>query len=224
VAFIARRRQDEQMAFDQITQGNSGPTGGNTNSPGLTFDEANNLLSTVGKNFTEALLQAALLSLGPQTALTDVTTAQDLISTTLAGALLNRTLRRMRVRGKGIYTSAGTTTPTMTIALVLGGTTVVTITTAALSSTASANMPFKFDFEVVTITTGSAGAIEAHGEVDANISADTPAAAAAVYLDTNDAETTAFNLTPALTLAVTVAASAELTSVQLRDAVIEMLA
>lgn len=209
--------------FDVITNGNSGPTGGQTSAPGTSFDQVNNLLSTVGNARTETLLMAAIEALGPQTALTAITVAQDLISFTLPSWLLNRTLRRMRIRGRGIYTSPGTTTPVITLALSLGGTGVCSIASAALSSTASANMPFAFEFEVVSIVTGAAGAIEVHGKMQMNITANTPAAAAATYLDANDAETTAFSLEEELALLVTVAANSAISSLQLRDAVIEML-
>jgi hypothetical protein len=212
--------------FDQITAGPSGPSGGNLSSPGLILDRTNNVVLSVGDSRTESALQCVLVGLGPQTALTTITTAQNLINQNLGAWLLNRTGRRLRVRGNGIYTSEGTSAPVLTIALALGGTSLVSIATAAASTTLSTNMPFSFDFEVVTITPGAAAAaeLEAHGAVIANISANTPAAAAVAYVDTNYAEIANINLESVLALTVSIAASAAITSAQLRNAAIELLA
>lgn len=212
--------------FDFITQGPSGPSGGNLSAPGLGLDETNNILVSVGSGFQERSPQTIILGLGPQTALETITTAQNLINENLSSYLLNRTGRRLRVRGNGIYTSEGTSTPTLTFELALGGTSVVSITTADASATASTDMPFAFDFEVLVVTPGNAAdsSIEAHGKVACNITANTPAAAVATYLDTNTAAVTDINLESELALTVSIAASAEITSAQLRNAAIEVLA
>lgn len=213
------------MSFELITSGPSNSSGQNPQATpnGLAFDKQNNLLATVGIAGLEQLCEAIIQSLQEQTALTAITAAQNLISLNLNSYLLNRTNRNVRIRGRGIYTSPGTTTPTITLAVVLGSTSLVSITTAGISSTASTNMPFAFDFNLSVATPGgSAAQIEAHGEVKANISANTPAAAAAVYLDTNTAVVGSLNLQQALTLNVTIAASSTVTSAQLLSAQIEL--
>ena len=84
-------------------------------------------------------------------------------------------------------------------------------------------MPFSFDFSLSVAAGGaSAATIEAHGEVKINITANTPAAAAATYLDGNTAVIGSLNLEQALTLAVTIAASLTVTSAQLLFATIEV--
>lgn len=212
--------------FETITSGPSNSTGQNPQAApnGMAFDKLNNLLATVGVAAVEQLLHATILTLQEQTALTAVTTAQNLISQALTSWLLNRVGRNLKVKGRGIYTSPGTTAPQLTIALTLGGTSMVSIQTAALSTTASTGMPFEFEFTLSTAVAGggTAASIEAHGEVKCNISANTPAAAAAVYLDANSAVVGSLNLEQALTLDVTIAASLVVTSVQLLFATIEV--
>jgi hypothetical protein len=208
--------------FAQITNGPT-PNATCTSRPGLYFDQANNIVASCGKSSSLQTHQTALLAIPAQTALTSVTTAQNLFSLSLGAGLQNILPRTLQICGAGVYTSPGTTAPTLTLAATEGGITPVTITTAALSTTASSNMPFNFCFWVETASTGSSGTLEAHGNVNANISANTPAAAATVYNDTNHAVSSAINLTAANTLAVTVAASSTLTSVQLRYATVEVI-
>src|SRR5215472_15930447 len=209
------------MGADRITQGPS-ITGTNAyDSQALVLDVTNNILETSGTNRTMQAARTALIVLGAQTALSTVTTAQNLISKTLNAGVLNKALRTLLIQGSVIYTSSGTTTPTITIAVTLGGVSLCSITTAAVSSTASTNMPVQFEFQLQTATTGSSGTIESHGYVYANISANTPAAASGIYCDTNTAVSSSDNLASALALAVTVAASSTITSVQLRQASVE---
>jgi hypothetical protein len=211
------------MAFDQVTLGPSGTSGGNQNAPGITLDQQNNIAATIGQSRTESVLQTALAVIQAQTALTNITTAQNLFSKALNAWLLNRVGRTLLITAQLIYTSPGTTTPTITIALTLGGVTLCTITTAAISSTASTNMPVYVQFYATVVTTGATATLEVHGQVTANISANTPAAAAATYVDTNTAVSSAVNVTTALTLLLTIAASSALTSAQLRFATIEVV-
>jgi hypothetical protein len=208
--------------FETLTQGPSNATGQNGNAPGLALDSKNGLLAAIGAG-GEQLLTAAILTLQEQTALTTITTAQNLISQALNSWLLNRVNRTLRIRGRGIYTSPGTTAPVLTFALNLGATNLVSITAAALSTTASTNMPFSFEFSLsVAAAGGSAATIEAHGEVKLNITANTPAAAVASYLDGNTAVIGSLNLQQALTLALTIASTLSLTSMQLLFAQIEV--
>lgn len=211
------------MGADRIT---TGPQAAGTNpadTEALVLDVQNNILETSGNSRTMAACRTALSVLGAQTALTTVTTAQNLILLTLSAGVLNKLLRTINVSGTLIYTTPGTTTPTLTIALLINGVSVCSITTAALSGTASANMPVQFSFSASTASTGSAGTIEAHGSLNANISANTPAAAAANYLDNNVAVSSAVNLVSAGSLKVQVSANSAISSIQLRQAAVEVI-
>ena len=207
--------------FAKIIQGPPGTT--ETSPQALVLDRQNNVVYSVGDSQATSVLETAIFESIAQTALANVTTAQNLFSKALNKGLLNYQNRIIEISGYLIYTTPGTTTPTLTIAVTLGGTTMVSITTAALSATASTNMPVNFWFTIMTATTGASGTIEAHGMVNANISANTPAAAVASYSDTNSAVSSAINLTSALTLNVTVAASSSVTSVQLRQLAVEVI-
>lgn len=212
------------MSFEAITSGPSNATGQNPAAApnGLALDSQNNLLASIGKSATEQLLSAVILTLQEQTALATITTAQNLISQALNAWLLNRVGRNLRIRGRGIYTSPGTTAPVLSFALNLGASALVTITAAALSTTASTNMPFEFDFLLSVAAAGaSAASIEAHGKLALNITANTPGAAVATYLDTNTAVIGSLDLETAQTLTVTIASTLTLTSMQLLHATIE---
>ena len=210
------------MGADRIAQGPQASGLNPNDTEALVLDVANNILETSGNNHQMAACQTAIAVLGPQTALVTITTAQNLISKLLNAGVLNKLNRTLYIQGSLIYTSPGTTTPTITIAVTLGGVTLCTITTAAISATASANMPIQFYFYLTTTATGASGTIESHGGVSANITANTPAAAIATYLDTNTAASSAVNLNAAQTLNVTIAASSAITSAQLRLASIEV--
>jgi len=213
------------MGVDRIS---AGPTIDGLNhydSPGtLVLDATNDILETVGNTRIQSADRTCLFfPLGSQTALSNVTTAQNLISKTLAAGCMNKITRTLIIRGSVIYTSPGGSTPTMTFAVTLGGVALVSITTGAINTTASTNMPVQFEFTIQTASTGSAGTIESHGRVEANLTANTPAAAPTPALDTNTAVSAAVNLTTALALLVTVAASGTVTAVQLKLATIEVV-
>ena len=170
--------------FAQITNGPNSSTACPFG-PGLYFDQLNAVLSNCGTARVEQTNQTALCTLGPQTPVTTVTTAQTLGSCVLNANIQNVPNRTIRACGYGIYTSPGSATPTMTLQLTQAGMTEVAITTAALNTNASTNMPFDFCFNLTTVGLGSAGTIEAHGKLNINISNNTPAAAEAAYGDTN---------------------------------------
>lgn len=208
--------------FNGITNGPSTNTSCQA-APGLYFDLQDSVLAACGKSHVLVTHQIALLTSSATTAVTTVTTAQSMATLALGASLQNVAGRTVRVCGAGIYTSPGTTTPTMTIQLTEGGITPVAITTAALSATASTSLPFSFCFVMTTVATGATGTLEAHGILNANISANTAAAAVATYADTNTAVSSTLDLTAANTLAVQVAASSALTSVQLRQLTVELI-
>jgi hypothetical protein len=162
---------------------------------------------------------ATLQLTGAQTALTTITTAQTMDSFSLPAGLMNSTSRTLQVCFAGVYTSPGTTAPTLTFALKIGSSvTPISITSAALSTTASTNMPFQGCFDVKTAAIGATGNDEAHGYADVNISANTPAAAVARYLDTNTAVSSNYDHTVANTAVLSIGASLTVTSAQLRYA------
>ena len=208
--------------FAQITQAPPVPSGQNTNQQALIFDRKSNIVESVGDAGIAAALQTALFIQTAQTALTAITTAQNFFNKTLAAGVLNKLNRTIQITGSFIYTTPGTTAPVMTITLVLGGVTLCAITAAALSTTASSNMPVQFSFTFNVVSTGASGTIESHGFVNANISANTPAAAANTYNDTNTAVSSAVNLTSALALQVQISSTLAITSAQLRQLSIEI--
>lgn len=191
--------------------------------PALYFDQANSVESTCGNTHVLSANQKAMATFNATTAVTSVTTAQSLATLALNGSMQNVVGRTLRLCGYGIYTSPGTTTPTITLQVTEGGITPVAITTAAVSSTASTNMPFNFCFDITTASTGATGTLEAHGALALNITANTPAAAEATYQDTNTAVSSSINLLAANTIAIQVAASSTITSVQLRQLTIELV-
>lgn len=193
----------------------------------ITVDIQNGDLYVSGNGRTFHALRKVIQTLQAQTALTAITTAQNLLSLTFnnKGRLLF-TNRTVKVTLWLIYNSTSANVAALTFALSLGGVALCSIPTAATNTAASTGLPVKveFEFSVAALTTGgTAATIESHGRVDANISANTPAAAVATYLDTNTAVSSAVNLTTALTMLVTVAASAAVPSMQVRMARVELL-
>jgi len=206
--------------FAQITQGPATATGNNTNKQALIFDRQNNIVDSVGDAGLAASLRAPLLVLPAQTALATITTAQNLVSKSLNAGVLNKLNRTIEIYGQIILTLTGT--PTVTIAVTLGGVALVSITTAAFTTGGATNVPANFVFVLTTASTGSAGTMEAHGAVNANVSSSTTGPTAQ-YLDQVVAVSSAVNLTTALTLNVTIAASATVTSAQLRQFILEVV-
>jgi len=213
------------MGVDRISQGPAIDGLAHFDSSGsVVLDQTNGILECVPNNRVMSADRTCLFfPLGSQTALVTITTAQNLINKTLNAGVLNKITRTMIIRGSLIYTSPGGSTPTITLAVTLGGVALCSITTGAINTTASTNMPIQFEFTIQTASTGSAGTIESHGRVDANLTANTPAAAPTPALDTNTAVSSAVNLTTALALLVTIAASSTVTSAQLKLATIEVV-
>jgi hypothetical protein len=211
------------MSFDLITTGPVSATGSAPQAApnGLILDQQNNIMSSVGKSGVAQAAQNALAIIQAQTALATITAAQALFTQALNAYFLNLKGRTLQITGFGVYTTpAGT--PTMTIALTLGGVAICSITTAATAGSGT-NIPFQFQFTLSTATAGAAGTIESHGSLTVGITA-VAAAAVVDYVDTNIAVSAAFNLTAALALAVTIAGSTTITSAQLRLATIEVTA
>lgn len=212
------------MGADRIQAGPISSVGTNPyDLQAIVQDTQNNTLSISGSSRRLAILRSSVIALSAQTALSAITTAQNLISQAFAPGALNVVGRRVRVKVTLIYSTTATNVATLSFALVLGGVTLCTITTAATNTAASTNLPVTVEFEFTVVSVGAAATIESHGTVNANIGT-AAAAAIATYLDTNTAVSAAVNLIASATLAVTIAASAAVPSAQVRDAVIEYVA
>lgn len=208
------------MSFSQITSGPATATGNNTNKQSLIFDKASAIAEAVGDAGVAQALMTALKVLQAQTALTVITTAQNLVSQALNAGVLNKLGRTLRVRGVAIFTTVQTSF-TVTIALKLGATTLLTITTPTITNAQTAAQ-LAFDFQLSIASTGATGTIESHGEIAVQ-GGSSVGVAVPRYRDQNVAVSSAVNLTTALTAAVTIAASAAMDSAQLRNATIEVV-
>ena len=211
------------MGADRITQGQS-PSDPYDSPGAIVVDAVSGLLQTVTNNRALVAAQQAIAAVGAQTAVTAITAAKNLFSTTLPTGLLNEVGRTVAVDGWGIYSSAGGTTPTISIALVLAGVTLCIITSSPINTAANTNLPFQVSFQFTVITAGSAGTIECHGNLIINLSANSQAAAPTQFADTNTGVSGAVNLTTADTLTVTIAASSAVSSAQLRLGSVSILA
>jgi hypothetical protein len=190
---------------------------------GIVLDQANSAMYVFGASRTPNLLRSALKVLGIQTALTAITTAQNLLTYAFGAGALNIVGRTVVVKGSAIYSTTSANVATITIALTLGGVTLCTITTAATNTAASANLPIQFEFTCVVTATGASGTFISTGSVKADIGT-AAASAIAEYLATNTAVSSGVNLLTAETLAVTIAASAAVPSATLLNATVELAA
>jgi hypothetical protein len=210
------------MGADRIEQGVLSKTV--IDSPGsILVDPISGGLAVVTKALTLALAQSTLLALGAQTALTTITTAQTLFTFAVPAGLFNKVGRTFRVTIVGIYTSAGGSTPTITIALKLGSVTLCTITTSAIDTAANTNLQWRADFLCTVVTIGTGATIEAHGSISFNLSANTAGAALSTFGDQNVAPSSAVDLTIAENLVATIAASGAVSSAQVRSATVVLV-
>lgn len=189
---------------------------------GLILDQNAGNLYVFGATRTPRLLTPAALALGPQTALTAITTAQTLLSSAIAAGAMNRVGATLLVQGSLIYSTTVGNVATISLAVTLGGVTLATITTAATNTAASTNLPINFSFTLTTVSIGASGTLIAVGNVNANIGT-TAAAATANYASTNTAASSAVNLVTAETLTVTIAASAAVPSATLLSATVQQV-
>jgi len=193
-------------------------------SPGsILVDPVSGGLAVVTKALNLALAQSTLLALGAQTALTTITTAQTLFTFPVPAGLFNKVGRTFRVTIVGIYSSAGGSTPTITIALKLGSVTLCTITTSAIDTAANTNLQWRADFLCTVVTIGATATIEAHGSISFNLSANTAGAALSTFGDQNVAPSSAVDLTIAENLVATIAASGAVSSAQVRSATVVLV-
>jgi len=204
-------------AFAKTTFGPPAPGTTDTNKGALIADVQEGVIEMVDTSGNTHGLESTQTLLQAQTALATITTAQTLFTIAFLAGALNKTNRALRISGTIIFTvSAGT--PTTTIAIKLGTVTLFTITTAALA--ASTGGQLKFEVLISVAATGSSGTLEAHGSVKAQLSTSL-GTAIAEYLDQNTAVTSAVNLTAALNLVASIAASTTMASAQLRQGLVE---
>lgn len=190
---------------------------------GLILDKKNNNLYIFGDSRTPQLLAGGGTVVGPQTALTAITTAQTLLSKTFAAGALNYVGATVQVSGSLIYSTTTANVATITLAVLLGAVSLASITTAATNTTASTNLPINFSFTLTVVSIGAAGTLVAVGNVNANIGT-TAAAATANYASTNTGVSSAVNLLIAEILTVTIAASAAIPSATLLSATVQQIA
>lgn len=209
------------MGADRITSGST--AGSQFDSPGaLVADQVTGLLGVMTQSRNLAIASSRLANVPQQTALTAITTAQNLFTQSIPGGAFNVVGRTFRVRGTLIYSTTATNVAALTIALKLGSVTLVTITTGATNTAASTNLQIQFDFLCTVVTAGTTATINAHGRLDANIGTAT-SGSVTTYFDNNTAPSSAIDLTQAQILAVTIAASAAVPSAQLLTASIDVV-
>lgn len=209
------------MGADRIQ---SGAVSDPFDSPGsLVADPQSGGLSVVTKTNSLQLSQTALLALLSQTALTNISTAQNLFSQSIPGGQFNKVGRTFLVSIFGIYSFAGGSTPTITLALKLGSVTLFTITSSAINTAASTNLQFQLSVQCTVAAIGASATIESHGSLTINLSANTPGAALSAFADQNTAVSGAIDLTQAQNLVATIACSGTLSSAQLRSATVELV-
>lgn len=210
--------------FAKISQGPPSTSGSVTSPQGLFLDRTNNITGSSGDGNDYNAHQTSLQVSTAQTPLTNVTAAQTLYTFPSTSTLLNLLGRSICLSGFGIYTFAGGSTPNLTFTLKYGSTTLATIVSGPLNTTASTNMPFNFEFVFTVAATGSAGSAEVHGQLNINLTANTPAGALSSFSDINAAAITALNLTTAQNFTLTVASGNSVSSIQLRQATFELVA
>lgn len=165
----------------------------------------------------------SLAEFGPQTALTNVTTAQTMFTFTPGAAFMNIQNRILRICGEAMF-SNGVTTPAITVSVKIGASiTPVSVTTAS-NANSNTNAPLNFCFSVMTTTTGSSGADEAHGWVsDATAGVWASGTAVSTYVDGNTAASSTYDHTAANAIAIQIASTAALTSVTPRWVTMELV-
>jgi hypothetical protein len=132
------------MGVDRISNGQINNTGLDlTDSAGtIIFDAANGVLDLVMNSKQRQTMETNLANWNNQIALATITTAQQLLAYPFAGGLLNSPNRRVKLEYEGIFTSPGSATPTLTIALLMGGKATLQIkvvTIPAVGSTLNVN-------------------------------------------------------------------------------------
>lgn len=160
-------------------------------------------------------------SLGAQTALATITTAQTAGTFNIPLGFLNSIGKTLRVRAWGIF-SQGAAASVPTFSLLINGVTPWTITTAS-SSNAITNGQWEVEAYLRTAAIGATGTIESHGVALCQASG-TLTTAIPVVADQNTAVSAAINLLTATNIQLQIAVATNAwTSAQLRLGTIEVL-
>lgn len=208
------------MGADTIVNGP--PAAAQPGTEGLILDQTNGNLYVFGASGVPSLLRSAIAVLGAQTALTAITTAQNLLTKVFAAGSLNIVGRTLVINLTLTYNTTSTNVATLTFAVTLGGVTLFSVTTDATNTAASSNLPVQIQITISTTTTGAAATMTTSATVNADLG--TAAAAAVTSYVKAAAVSSAVNLLTAETLAVTIAASAAIPSATVRNATIELVA
>jgi hypothetical protein len=148
---------------------------------------------------------AIYTSITPVTVSANVSTAQNLMSFSVPAGSMNKLLKSLRIFGRGLYTTAGAQTPTLTVAITIGGVSVLSFVSTATTASQT-NLPWEFEAWITTSLVGSSGTVEAHGQMQIKLGSGA-SGASTDFLDTNTAASSAINLTNANTLQVTITSS-----------------
>ena len=209
--------------FAKTTFGPPAPAGTDTNKGAMIADVQNGIAETVDSSGNTHGVQCSFLILLAQTALTSITTAQNLISQAFLAQALNKKGRTFQVSGSFVYTSPGTTGITLTFVLKLGSVTLATVVLPTGNTAARTAAPGQFAFTVQVVSTGASATLEGHGSVSVDLNA-AAAAGVTACLDATTGVSNALDLTAAQTLTLSVACSGvTLTSMTLRAAQIEII-
>jgi hypothetical protein len=159
-------------------------------------------------------------------ALTALTGVGTFATIALPTGFMNVPGKVIRVRMFGIYSSAAAQTPTIGIQLGFSGafTQTEVVATSQAITASQTNFPWSFDGDIVVVTGGATGTLEAHGRLAILLGA-SATASESTYQDTNVAPNGAVNLTAAGSnnLLLQVNTSTALSSIQLRYASVEAL-
>jgi hypothetical protein len=158
------------MGADRITNGPLNAAGTNPfDTQALILDAQNGILEFSGAAQTRRAARCVLATVLNGLALATITTAQTMLTLALGAGALAVTGRRLRVRGRILYSTTSANVATITIAITLGGVTIASITTAASNTAASVNLPVNFEFELVVSNPGANASIASYGFVEAEL-------------------------------------------------------
>ena len=158
------------MGADRVTNGPVNAAGTNPDdSQAILLDRANNILEYSGAAQTRIVSRGTLATIENTAPITAVTTAQTLLSYAIAAGMLASNNRRIRVKGRILYNTTSTNVATITIALLLGTTTIVSIATTATNTAASVNLPVDFEFDFYVVNPGVYAAILGYGALSAEL-------------------------------------------------------
>lgn len=132
----------------------------------------------------------------------NTTADQNLSSASIAGNRMNGGTRTLRVFAAGVFSTQAVSQPAITFKLKFGGVTLLSWSVAAPGAQVAGD-GWSILAYITTVTTGSSGTVEAHGTLHIDTGALT--AAATVFVDNNNAVSSAINLTAAQTLQPTIA-------------------